>query len=105
MMSSVVALQINGLGSVFQCAAQALMTSSRSALLNTPRQAPVGELFEPAFDEVRQGTCRRGEVQMPAAPVLVRANHLVFSGALSGGQLVQHDVDGQAARDGRVDLL
>ena len=71
-------------------------TCSRTGcLVKTPRHSrAVGEFFEPAFDEVGPGTRGRGEVQVPAAPVLVREPRADL-GDLVRGQVVQHDVRGQ----------
>jgi len=64
----------------------------------------VGEFFEPPFDEVEPGTGGRGEVKVPAATIFVGQPLLDGRGGVRG-QVVQDDVDTEAARDGGVDLL
>ena len=106
MMSSAVAFQMNGLGLSFQCSAQSVIASVSSVTLvnRAAAQAFVGEFLEPAFDQVQPGARGGGEVQVPAAAVLVREPVGDLRRRVRG-QVVQHHVDGQAAGDGGVDLL
>ena len=103
MISSAVAFQMKGLGSVFQCSAQRVIAVVRSATeVNTPRRS--GEFLEPAFHEIEPGTGGGGEMQVPAAAVLVR-QPLPHLGCLVRGQIVQDDVHRQSALDRGVDLF
>lgn len=70
----------------------------------TAAQPFVGQFLEPAFDQVQPGARRGRDVQVPASPIFVGES---FGDRRSGvrGQVVQHDVHGQATRDGGVDLF
>jgi protein-export membrane protein SecD len=64
----------------------------------------VGDLFEPAFDEVQPGTRRGCEVEVP--PFSFRVGEPVADlGALVGGKVVEDDMDVEVLGDLLVDLL
>jgi superfamily II DNA or RNA helicase len=65
---------------------------------------PVGELREPAFDKVEPRRAGRREVQVPAGPARV-LEPLAHDGRVVRGEVIQHDVHVEAARDVRVDLF
>ncbi len=98
MMSWAVAFQMNGFGSRFQCSAQVVIASARSAtLVNRPRRRrPSVSSFNQRSIRFSRRTRRRGEVQVPAPPVFVGQPVGDFRRGVRG-QVVQHYVHGQAA--------
>src|SRR5438045_6193605 len=104
MMSSAVAFQMKGLGSVFQCSAQTVMAWVRSAMLvKRPRRSRL------SVNSLNHRSTRFSQeldvgVQVPAAAILV-CQPLGHLRCTVRGQVVQHDMHTQSTRYRRVDLL
>ncbi len=102
MMSSAFACQVKGLGSSVSVLdpGRDRLDEGADAGEDAATQSPVGQLLEPAFDQVEPGAGGRGEVQVPAGSAWVGqpGGHL---GCGVGGQVVQHHVDVQVTA-GRV---
>ena len=105
MISAAVTFQMNGLGSSFQWVAQSSMAASSSeTLVNTPRRRrrSVSSLNQRSMRLVQEldvgvkCRCQRRRSRWEPRGDLRR---------LVCGQVVQHDMDGQTARDAGVDLL